>query len=70
MEYIYPLIITCPTCSCKNKVNFETQKFYNIREDIPFVMLCDNEEGGCDNYFVAQVNLKPDIKTFVLGGPQ
>jgi len=38
--------VACPYCGHKNVVLFESDKY------TPEVWCCDNEDGGCDEYFV------------------
>jgi hypothetical protein len=63
MEYTWTVHIICPMCGHDNKLTSEALKLYNAKDGRPFVMTCDNEEGGCDRYFVAEIVLTPTVRT-------
>jgi hypothetical protein len=59
MEYPYPRIeIKCPLCGNMNK--YLTK---DLQANRPAVYLCDNEAGGCDQYYVAIITLAADVST-------
>lgn len=68
MKVNYPRIIyiDCPLCSRTNKVRVD----YSDWEYRPQIVVCDSEEGGCDEAFAVQVDLKPMIKTYKLVDPE
>lgn len=63
MEYNRPVSIKCPMCGTINKLKPRLIEAENIRNGIPFIFLCDNENGGCDRWFVAKITLQPTVKT-------
>jgi hypothetical protein len=50
-------------CGFVNKITPAQSDYLNAQDGKPFVMTCDNEEGGCDRYFVVEVTLSAAIKT-------
>jgi len=52
--------VTCPECGQKQNVTvcFKDNNSYHIR---PFIYLCDNEIGGCDEYFVIRAKLSLSV---------
>lgn len=54
--------VRCPLCGCMGRKELET----NVR---PSVVLCDSEDGGCDDWFVATVEVVAvhTVKTGVIG---
>jgi hypothetical protein len=52
-------------CGHENATNSIIVADNNHAEDgKPFIYLCDGEEGGCDRYFVVQIDLIPSVKTY------
>jgi hypothetical protein len=57
--------IKCPMCEHNNVIHSDVlTNTYHARPGIPFTFLCDNEEGGCDRYFVTIINLIPSVHTY------
>ena len=63
MQYHRTISIKCPMCGFVNKITPAQSDYLNAQDGKPFVMTCDNEEGGCDRYFVVEVTLSAAIKT-------
>lgn len=52
----------CPNCGHEN-----TLWASGLNKDSPYtVVLCDPDEGGCDQEFVVKVILRPEVRTFVI----
>lgn len=68
MEFRIKLIVKCPMCGHLNKM--DSRAYYKVEPGRPFIMTCDSEEGGCDRYFVAQINVVANVKTYVYEEPQ
>ena len=52
------VVIRCPYCDTEQKI------MVNLKTRRPEIMLCDNEVGGCDQYFVAITNLEANISVY------
>jgi len=53
--------IECPYCGRKQKHSINPSLPRNIE-----IVLCEPEEGGCDNYFAVGSKVEVDIKVFEL----
>ena len=62
MERNHDMKITakCPWCGYKNKIAASPDDYK------PHLVLCDIEEGGCDKYFVADVEWAASVATYYL----
>jgi hypothetical protein len=67
MKYDRTLHVKCPMCGYDNKISEQQQNNLGVKEGRPFIVLCDNEEGGCDRYFVVEVTLTAHVHSFVYG---
>jgi hypothetical protein len=66
MELKRTVDVICPMCKRVNKLTSEILKSHNAEHGVPFVYLCDNEQGGCDRYFVIVINLQYLLDTVAI----
>ena len=65
MKYESAISIKCPMCGYTNVVGARVLiEHYHAHDGSPFIFLCDSEEGGCDRYFVTQINLVASVHTY------
>jgi len=58
--------IKCPMCDHKNVIStYDLRNSLNAEEGRPFIFLCNLDNGGCDRYFVVQINLTANIHTYI-----
>lgn len=63
MNYPYTISVKCPMCGHTNQVTDAWLDAIHAEYGKPFVMTCDNEEGGCDRVFVAKIVFTPSVRT-------
>ena len=62
MKYNPIVTLKCPMCGHENK-----HVAVNENKKEPFTFFCDGEEGGCDRYFVAVIDITVTTKTYTYG---
>ena len=69
MNYPYVIEVRCPMCKHVNTLDEKQLDYYSAKNNKPFVICCDSEEGGCDRYFVVKITLEPHVQTYIVDAP-
>jgi len=67
MKFTDTVLIKCPICGHHNNFDYKAMEYYKVKKAQPFVMSCDMDDGGCDCYFVVEINLVAHVHTYKIG---